>query len=251
MRGLDGEAVVCATGFSALDTELPGGGWPVRGLTEILQPAGCRLEWRLLLPALSMAARQASGQPDRPLILLAPPWMPHMPGLVQAGIDPAQVVWVRANGSRLLWAAAQVLKARHLCAVLMWLPHAAPAQLRRLQALALSCDAPVFVMRPEAAHAVASPAPLRVHLAPVPGDFATLRVQILKRRGPLHEQPLLLKAWPVGVAEALPMPAAPIWQPVPVEAGLHEPRTNPVDNPVAHHEVTPVDALAGLVANVA
>ncbi|MDZ5458804.1 recombinase RecA, partial [Azohydromonas lata] len=35
-----------ATGFEALDRELPGGGWPGGALTELLQPQPAVLEWR-------------------------------------------------------------------------------------------------------------------------------------------------------------------------------------------------------------
>ncbi len=46
------------TGFAALDAELPGGGWPVGALTELLLPHPGVGEWRLLAPAL--AALQGS-----------------------------------------------------------------------------------------------------------------------------------------------------------------------------------------------
>ena len=41
-----------ATGFSALDRQLPGGGWPTHSLTELLMPQAALCEWRLLGPAL-------------------------------------------------------------------------------------------------------------------------------------------------------------------------------------------------------
>ena len=44
---------VQATGDAALDAQLPGGGWPVGAMTEVLQPQGVHSEWRLLLPALA------------------------------------------------------------------------------------------------------------------------------------------------------------------------------------------------------
>src|SRR5690606_30529870 len=46
------KADTLSSGFAALDAELPGGGWPCQGLTEILvAPAGVS-EWRLLSPLL-------------------------------------------------------------------------------------------------------------------------------------------------------------------------------------------------------
>ena len=40
------------TGHAALDAVLPGGGWPVGALVEVLQPQAGQGEWRLLAPAL-------------------------------------------------------------------------------------------------------------------------------------------------------------------------------------------------------
>ena len=36
------------SGFASLDAELPGGGWPLRAVTELLTPQPGVLEWRLL-----------------------------------------------------------------------------------------------------------------------------------------------------------------------------------------------------------
>ena len=54
-RGSDlghASGTVVSSGFAALDAELPGGGWPTRGLTEVLSPQPSVLEWRLIGPAL-------------------------------------------------------------------------------------------------------------------------------------------------------------------------------------------------------
>ncbi len=48
-------AGVVATGHALLDAELPGGGWPVGALCEILQTHNAQSEWRLLLPGLCAA----------------------------------------------------------------------------------------------------------------------------------------------------------------------------------------------------
>jgi protein ImuA len=44
---------VLASGHAALDAQLPGGGWPVGSMVEILQAQNGQNEWRLLLPALA------------------------------------------------------------------------------------------------------------------------------------------------------------------------------------------------------
>lgn len=214
-------AAVYPTGFAALDAELPGGGWPAQGVTEILQPHDSWLEWRLLLPALQRCVAQQQIRRGRPLVLLGPPWPPHLPGLVQAGLKASDVVWVRTQGQRLLWAAEQVIKAEGAGAVLAWLPQARPEHLRRLQTMAQSCSAPVFVLRPVSVLADSSAAPLRVSLSlGQPRDAgagvsdalgvagAELCVQVVKRRGPVHAEPLRLTAWPMGLAELMPTASA-------------------------------------------
>lgn len=219
-------ADVYPTGFAALDAELPGGGWPAQAVTEILQPHDSWLEWRLLLPALRRCVAAQQIRRGRPLVLLAPPWPPHLPGLVQAGLKASDVVWVRSQGPRLLWAAEQVVKEQGAGAVLAWLPQARAAHLRRLQTLAQGGVAPVFVLRPAEALAEPSAAPLRVWLGlGQTGDGAALCVRILKRRGPVQALPLSLSAWPMGLADLLPShtaaptghtaPQAAPWQPAP------------------------------------
>ncbi|MCM3352179.1 hypothetical protein M3616_23780, partial [Bacillus velezensis] len=78
------------TGFAPLSAELPGGGWPVGGLVELLaaQP-GCG-ERRLLAPAL---ARTVSVR--RPLALVAPPQSPHATALASLGVPADTLLWLR------------------------------------------------------------------------------------------------------------------------------------------------------------
>ena len=160
-RGVDMVGAVARTvptGFGALDAQLPGGGWPTQAVTELLLPQALRCEWRLLGPALP-ALLQEGGR----IYLVAPPQPPHAGGLAQLGVPPAQLVWVRAVAPlERLWATEQILQAGPVGAVLAWLPQARPEQIRRLQIHAQSCDAPVFLCRPEGALQQASPAPLRV-----------------------------------------------------------------------------------------
>lgn len=192
-------AEVCPTGFAALDAELPGGGWPTRSLTEILLPAAgarARLEWRLLLPGLRPVL--ASG---RALVLVTPPHPPFLPGLAQAGVSASQVVWVQGATQReRLWATEQVLRdagGPSLGALIVWLPQAQPAALRRLQTWALGCDALFFVVRPGSAMHEASPAPLRLGVRLQQAH--EIGVTLLKRRGPLLMRELRLAAWPPGL----------------------------------------------------
>lgn len=174
-----------ASGHASLDAELPGGGWPLQTLTEILQPPQSCAIWRLLSPALSCFTDRGGV-----VFLIGPPYQPHLPGLVQRGLAAHQVFWVRcASQAERLWAAEQALKAQAVSAVLCWLPQARPEHMRRLQACATRHPGLLFAMRPAAAAREASAAPLRL-LARLSAHQARLEVDILKRRGPLLTQTL-------------------------------------------------------------
>ena len=183
---LDGSRPGLPSGHVRLDAELPGGGWGLGGLNEVLLPLAGALEWRLLTPMLG-------GRRDRPLLLINPPQVPHLPGLQ---IGP--LVWIDpATPQQALWATEQAIRSGDGGAVLAWLPalrDARPEQIRRLQTHALASRVPIFLFRPLAAAAQSSPAPLRLHVRSC-GPWQ-LEVNILKRRGPAHEGWLALDATP-------------------------------------------------------
>lgn len=193
----DAPARVLATGDAMLDAQLPGGGWPLGALTEILQPPGVHSEWRLLLPAL---ARSGTGS----VVLVGAPQVPFGPALGAQGLAVPRLLWVStAVGAQRLWATEQALRCAGVDAVLAWLDAVRPAQLRRLQMAAAEYAKLLFVLRPEQAQAESSPATLRLWARPVadPGDALELRA--LKRRGPPLEQSLHLVARPVQLARLL------------------------------------------------
>jgi len=200
--GVQREATV-ASGFAELDAVLPGGGWPSRVLTELLLPHAGLGEVRLLAPALA-----AVQQLQRSVILFDPPALPFAWAWAACGLDVQQLFVVhsraaasgRSNGPLLaadvLWALEQALKSGHVGAVLAWLPARLPADaLRRLQLAAQGHDGPAFLLRDEAARHKPSPAPLRLLLRAAAPD--TVRVQLLKRRGPPLMQALALVLPPV------------------------------------------------------
>jgi protein ImuA len=183
---------VRATGDAALDAQLPGGGWPIGALTEILQPPGVHSEWRLLLPAL---AHSGLG----PVVLVGAPHLPFAPALAAQGLAAQRLVWVKAAApAACLWACEQALRCAEVATVLAWLPQARSDQLRRLQMAAAEYSKLLFVMRPASAQDEASPATLRLHLQPqatsAQAGADSLQVQLLKRRGPPLERPMNLQA---------------------------------------------------------
>ena len=203
---------VTASGFSALDGELPGGGWPHRVLTELLLPHPGLGELRLLVPALARIAGASDGPQHvgRSVMLFDPPAALCGPALMRFGVDAQQLLVVygregarAAAGLRrllpsadLLWALEQALKSGHVGAVLAWLPqHLKADALRRLQLAAQSHDGPAFLFREVDARVKPSAAPLRLLLQSAGID--RLSVRVLKRRGPPLTQPLMLELPPI------------------------------------------------------
>ena len=207
------------SGHTALDAELPGGGWPGNALVQIQQAAHSHAEWALLLPALARQARQEQQQGGK-LVLVAPPYLPFTPALQAAGIAPQRLCCVPQLPGRsaqdLAWACEQALHCRDVLAVLAWLPDLPVATLRRLQLAAASHGRPLWLwqniqmgqtgqMGQMGQHS--TPAALRLRLERSSQDAAGLQIQILKRRGPVLDNPVQLSlsqwAWmPVLQAQA-------------------------------------------------
>lgn len=199
-RGSDLGASAAPTvpsGHAELDTLLPGGGWPTRSLTELLQPQPALTEWRLLAPA--MRTTSAGG---KDIAIIGPPKAPHLPGLRDEGIDERHVIWIQAaTPAERLWTTEQLIKANAAGLVLAWLPQARQEQIRRLQVCALGCDAPVFLCRPASTARESSAAPLRLQVTY--GVDWELHVQILKRRGSTHDALVRLPSVPRGLVPLL------------------------------------------------
>ena len=189
-------AATLATGHAVLDAELPGAGWPVGAISEILQRHGEHNEWRLLLPALR---RAASGS----VVLVGAPHVPFVPALSAQGLDARRLLWVAvATPAECLWAAEQALRCAGVAAVLLWLAQGRAEQLRRLQMAAQLHSKLLFLLRPAQVQAESSPAALRL-LVVNPTDSDALQLHIIKRRGPPLERPLLLPARPARLAALL------------------------------------------------
>lgn len=172
------------SGFAELDAELPGGGWPHHGLTELLLRQPGSGELRLLAPAL----RQLG---EREGIWIAPPYPPYAPALQELGLPLARLLWLQpASDADAAWAAEQVLRAGSAGAVLWWSREALPATLRRLHLAAQEGSTLLFALRAWGCRQQSSPAPLRLTIEPAAG--ARLCVHLFKRRGPSLARPLLL-----------------------------------------------------------
>ena len=203
-----GREAVQASGYAALDAELPGGGWPRRALTELLLAGAGWGEIRLLAPALA-----GVGAAGRGVLLLGPPADPCAEALAQLGLDLSRCVVIQ--GADLLWPLEQALRSGQVGAVVAWVPPSLKGEaLRRLQLAAQSHEGPAFVVRGPAAAAQPSPAPLRLSLAGAGPD--AMAVRVLKRRGPALEAPVLLALPPVLSRTARQRALAPRRASVPV-----------------------------------
>jgi protein ImuA len=176
------------TGFAALSAQLPGGGWPLGTLIDLLVQQHGIGELRLLRPALA-------GLGKRPIVLLQPPHAPQALALAALGLEPSQLIWIRsgAKSSDALWAAEQVLRSGCCGALLLWQSHARGETLRRLHLAAQSGETLFCMLRPLAAAQDSSPAPLRLSLKPAAGG---IDIGFVKRRGPQRDAPLFLPMSP-------------------------------------------------------
>jgi hypothetical protein len=178
--GLTQGPATVPTGFRRLDERLPGGGWPLAALTELLVPTAGIGEIRLLLPALCTLA---ADRPEAPrwIAWLAPPHLPYAPALAAAGLDSSRMLVVRPQaGFDALWAMEQALGSGACAAVLGWAEAADGTALRRLALAAEEGGGPGFLFRPPRHRDEASPAALRLLLTAYADG---LDVEILKCRG--------------------------------------------------------------------
>lgn len=167
-----------SSGFSTLDDQLPGGGWPPGALTEILSDRLGLGECSLLMPALQRLCEEG-----RWCLLVAPPQALHAPAWAASGIDLARLLVVSPRHARdALWAAEHAMSSAALGAVLCWTAQIDARQVRRLEVAVASSTTLAFLLRPSRAQAESSACALRLRLAA--GPRGSLAVDLLKRRGP-------------------------------------------------------------------
>lgn len=191
-----------STGHARLDAALPGGGWPVGALTEILVPRTGVGELALLLPLLARTPAK------RWAVCVAPPEPPYAPALAAASVPLERLLFVRADSpAHARWAARQALDSHSCAAVVLWLADADMAALRRLQLAAEESATPLFLIRPDSLANQASPAVLRLALR---ARIGGVDLHILKRRGPQLAGPIALDLpGPTGPLAPAAMPAHP------------------------------------------
>ncbi|KIG11271.1 hypothetical protein BurMR1_1931 [Burkholderia sp. MR1] len=181
------------TGYAALSAELPGGGWPLGALVELLVQQPGVGEMRLLRPALARVAHQGR-HAQRPVVLLQAPHVPNALAFSYLGVPLEKLMWLRASKTAdALWCAERVLQAGTCGALLFWQQHIRSEALRRLHLAAQATETLLILVRPLACAQDASPATLRLGVRPAEGGIA---VDMIKRRGPNRTEPLTVTLQP-------------------------------------------------------
>lgn len=164
------------TGHASLDAVLPGGGWPLGALSEILFPAPGVGELSLALPLLARLTRA-----KRHVAFVAPPFVPYAPALANAGVELRYTLVVEPRDAvDALWSVEQLLHAQ-AGAVLLWQPRIDTTALRRLQLAAETGGGIGLLYRPPGAANESSIAGLRLRIER--GHDGVPFVEVLKCRG--------------------------------------------------------------------
>jgi hypothetical protein len=164
------------SGFAELDASLPGGGWPVGAIAELMSDTIGIGELSLLVPALSRLARAG-----RYIAWIAPPYLPYAPALAQRGLPLERVLLIRTRSlQQSLWATEQALRCPAIGAVLGWPAYIVDKNVRRLQLAAEAGGSLGILYRPLECAREPSPAALRLRLHAAPDGLA---VEIQKSRG--------------------------------------------------------------------
>ena len=173
---------VIRTEFPELDRVLPGGGWPLGAITEILVDGYGIGELGLLMPALAALTKEDPANPKKWVAWIAPPFIPYAPALQQRGVNIDRLLMIHptSGGKNRLWAIEQAVRSGSSAGVLAWVATGDDVVLRRLQLAAEEQACWVVLFRPASARQQRSPAALRLRLSQA--ESAT-RVEIVKCRG--------------------------------------------------------------------
>ena len=170
-----------STGFAALDQLLPGGGWPVSGLVEIVGRHKAIGELQLLMPLL----RQRSQQPQS-LLWITPPYTLHGPALANSGVNIRNsfVIPSQTRCNNALWSIEKALQSSECGMVLAWQNWLSARVIRRLQLAATEGNTlGILLHQRPVAHSPAS-LQLEINALPIAADGSRqLAIRLLKAKG--------------------------------------------------------------------
>jgi hypothetical protein len=165
-----------STGWTELDAVLPGGGWPLGTVVELMPTATGIGELSLLIPTLAQLSCA-----ERYVAFVSPPHVPFAPALDRKGVRLERLLVIEtSNTVDTLWAFEQTLRCNAFGAVLAWCTTTKDREVRRLQLAAESGRSIGFLYRDPAAALTPSPAAIRLRLH---ANDRGLTVEILKCRG--------------------------------------------------------------------
>jgi len=184
------------TGYGLLDEILPGGGWPLHGLTEILAERVGMGALRLVLPAIAKVTSM-----KKKVICVDPPYVPYPSSLLSEGLDLSNFIVIEPSSKfdstdcETLKIYEDVLKFENCSIALIWLSKMSFKDSRRLQLAALSGKTWGIIFRPMDAAALSSSSPLKIGLEVLSlnSGIRNLKIRILKARGGFEGQGINLK----------------------------------------------------------
>ena len=212
------------TGHARLDARLPGSGWPLGAVTELISAQPGLGEFSLLLPTLTRMSEQGQW-----IIMIDPPWIPYPASLHGHGLLLGQLLLVRTHKEKeSLWACEQALNGGRSGAVLAWPERISFTRLRRLQLAAKNSGKVAFLFRPENALDAASPAALRLQLE-ADAQRGT-RVSVLKCRGSRPLEPAWIpRPYSRPHTQQAPVPQTPGAIPQPAAGAIQLPASTAIN----------------------
>lgn len=212
------------TGHAMLDARLPGSGWPLGAVTELICAKPGLGEFSLLFPTLGSMSEQGQW-----IIMIDPPWIPYPASLYGHGLLLEQLLLVRTQQEKdSLWACEQALSSGRSGAVLAWPERISFTRLRRLQLAAENSGKMAFLFRPENALNAASPAALRLQLES--GGQHGTRINILKCRGSRPLEPAWIpRPYARPHSQQTPVPQTPGAIPQPAAATTQLPASTAIN----------------------
>ena len=167
------------SGFADLDRVLPGGGWPIGALTEILNSNDEGIgELSLLMPAIAAASQAGQG-----VVLVNAPHIPFPAAWLAKGVALENCSFISTdNLQEALWSTEQSLLSGACSLVIFWQPQGKAIEykaLHRLHLAALNGKTPAILFRSRHDGNQSSPAVLRLLVTAMAGELV---VRVIKRR---------------------------------------------------------------------
>ena len=181
------------TGYVNLDNILPGGGWPKKGLVEIINQHYGVGELQLLIPLMRSIIKQGKS-----ILWVSPPHIVYAPALLQAGIDTERILVVDETASckNALWSIEKALRSKDCGLVLTWQTWLSFKVLRRLQIAAENGGTLGFIFKRR--DNKSSPSSMRLQIKNTMHgyhNFDEALITVIKARGNLKSRDARVKLY--------------------------------------------------------